>query len=76
VGYALRYGIPVGIIGWGLFEMFPTYFVKLYPNAWIKPFQYPVTTLVVVSVYIACFVYFARYSRPTVGSTEPVRSAL
>ncbi|UCG73210.1 MAG: hypothetical protein JSV45_02165 [Chromatiales bacterium] len=73
VGHAVRYGIPTGIVGWGSFEM-PTYF-GAYDEIWLKPFDYPITTLVVLAIFCACFVYVARHQRPGIGSHAAAASA-
>ncbi|MBM4195580.1 MAG: hypothetical protein FJ197_00580 [Gammaproteobacteria bacterium] len=57
-GSAFRYAIPVGIIGWGLMEM-PSY-LGFYPEMWLKPFDYPVTTLFVSAIYAGGLVYLAN----------------
>ncbi|QOJ31144.1 MAG: hypothetical protein HRU81_02925 [Gammaproteobacteria bacterium] len=58
VGPAFRYGIPVGIVAWGLMEM-PSY-MGLYDEVWLKPVEYPLTTIVVTAVYAAGIVYIAN----------------
>ncbi len=58
VGPAFRYGIPVGIVGWGLMEM-PSY-MGFYDEVWLKPVDYPLTTLVVSVVYAAGIAYLAN----------------
>jgi hypothetical protein len=58
VGNAFRYAIPVGVIGWGLTEM-PSYF-GFYDEIWLKPFDYPVTTIIATGLYIAGLVYLAN----------------
>lgn len=58
VGAAFRYGIPVGIIGWGLGEM-PSY-MGLYDEFWLKPLDYPLLTLFVTAAYVAGIVYLAN----------------
>jgi hypothetical protein len=73
VGHAVRYGIPVGAVAWGSFEM-PSYF-GAYDEIWLKPFDYPVTTLCVAGIFIAGFVYIARHQRPGAGSHAAVTSA-
>jgi hypothetical protein len=57
-GTAFRYAIPVGVIGWGLIEM-PSY-MGFYDEVWLKPFQYPVTTVATIALYIAGLVYLGR----------------
>ena len=71
VGAAFRYGIPVGVIGWGLTEM-PSYF-GFYDEIWLKPFDYPVTTLVATGLYIAGLIYLANPPgrTPRTGEPEP-----
>lgn len=58
VGSAFRYGIPVGIIGWGLGEM-PSY-MGLYDEFWLKPMEYPLLTLIVTAIYAGGIVYLAN----------------
>lgn len=69
VGSAFRYAIPVGVIGWGLTEM-PSYF-GFYDEIWLKPFDYPVTTLVVTGLYIAGIAYLANPPGRTPRAGEP-----
>jgi hypothetical protein len=70
VGHAVRYGIPVGIIGWGLAEM-PSY-TGAYPEFWLKPLEFPLTNSIAAAAFIACFVYVARRDQsPSVPATEP-----
>ncbi len=66
VGHAIRYGIPTGAVAWGSFEM-PSYF-GAYPEIWLQPFTYPITSLSIVAIFGACFIYLARYER--VGSSR------
>ncbi|MDJ0928594.1 MAG: hypothetical protein QNJ73_13230 [Gammaproteobacteria bacterium] len=73
VAHAVRYGIPVGGIFWATFEM-PSYF-GAYDEIWLKPFEYPVTTLAVLAVFAGCFVYIARHDRPGIGSHAATASA-
>lgn len=70
-GAAFRYAIPVGIIGWGLTEM-PSY-MGFYDEVWLKPFDYPVSTLVVTALFAAGLAYIAR--SPEGGPRNPVRQA-
>ncbi|MBN8278994.1 MAG: hypothetical protein J0M16_00095 [Gammaproteobacteria bacterium] len=56
-GYAFRYGIPVGIIGWVLVAT-PSH-MGLFPVIWLKPFEYPVSTLVASVVFVATVAVFA-----------------
>jgi hypothetical protein len=58
VGSAFRYGIPVGVIGWGLMEM-PSY-MGFYDEVWLKPLEYPLTTLAVTGMYAAGIAYLAN----------------
>jgi hypothetical protein len=58
VGHAVRYGIPVGIVGWGVAEM-PAHF-GLYSEIWLKPFDYALPNLVMLVVFVAGMVYVAR----------------
>ena len=60
VGHAVRYGIPVGVIGWGLGEM-PSH-MGLYDEIWLKPFDYPLTGLVMLAIFTAGIVYVARWT--------------
>lgn len=66
VGHAVRYGIATGIVAWGSFEM-PTYF-GAYDEIWLKPYEYPISTLVVLGIFISCFVYVARSGQRGIGS--------
>jgi hypothetical protein len=70
VGGAFRYAIPVGVVGWGLTEM-PSYF-GFYDEIWLKPFDYPVTTLIVTALYVAGLVYLANPPgrRPAGGEAQ------
>lgn len=61
VGHALRYGIPVGIVGWGVAEM-PAHF-GLYSEIWLKPFDYPVVNSIMLLIFTAGLVYVARQPR-------------
>jgi len=58
LGHAVRYGIPVGIVGWGVVEM-PSHF-GFYPEIWLKPFENPVACLVALAIFIGGLVYVAR----------------
>lgn len=58
VGHAVRYGIPVGIVGWGLGEM--PHYAGLYPEYWLLPFDYPVLNIIMLAVFIGGVVYVAR----------------
>ena len=57
VGHAVRYGIPVGAIAWGIAEM-PSHF-GLYKEIWLKPFDYVVTNSIMLVIFVAGFVYVA-----------------
>jgi hypothetical protein len=72
VGHALRYGIPVGVVAWGLVEM-PAHF-GMYPEIWLKPFKFPVTTLIVLGCFIAGMVYVA-VPAPTIRRLEVAAAA-
>lgn len=69
VGAAFRYAIPVGVIGWGLLEM-PSY-MGFYDEVWLKPFQYPVTTLIATGLYVAGLVYLANQPGRAARMGEP-----
>jgi hypothetical protein len=58
VGHAVRYGVPVGIVGWGVVEM-PTH-MGLYSEIWLKPFDYPLPSLITLSLFVLGFIYVAR----------------
>lgn len=73
VGSAFRYGIPVGIIGWGLMEM-PSY-MGLYDEIWLKPLEYPVTTLIVTGVFAAGIAYLANPPGRSPRGGEPQAAA-
>ena len=73
VGHAVRYGIPTGAVAWASFEM-PSYF-GAYDEIWLKPFDYPVTSIIVLATFVACFVYVARHQRPGIGSHASTASA-
>lgn len=71
VGSGFRYAIPVGAVGWGLIEM-PSN-MGLYDEIWLKPFDYPVTTLVATALYVAGLAYLANPPgrEPGARETEP-----
>ncbi len=48
-GYAFRYGIPVGIIGW-VIVVTPSH-MGLYPVIWLQPFDYPLSSIVALAVF-------------------------
>ena len=56
-GHAFRYGIAVGIIGWVLVAL-PSH-MRLFPVIWLKPFDYPLSTLAAAAAFIAAMVVFA-----------------
>jgi len=58
VGHAVRYGIPVGIVFWGVAEM-PAHF-GLYSEIWLKPFDYPVVSSIMLTIFVSGIVYVAR----------------
>ena len=58
VGLAFRYGLPVGVVAWGVVEM-PSH-MGLYSEIWLKPFDYPVLSLVMLTIFAAGFAYAAR----------------
>ena len=58
VALAFRYGLPVGIVIWGTFEM-PSY-LGFYDEYWLKPFEYPVLTTLTMLIFVGGFVYAAR----------------
>lgn len=57
-GYAFRYGIPVGIVGSVLFIL-PAH-MRVYPEIWLKPFEYPFSSLAALGIFVAAIVLFAR----------------
>ncbi len=61
VGHAVRYGIPVGIVAWGVAEM-PAHF-GLYSEIWLKPFEYAVTNSILLLIFTAGMIYVARQPR-------------
>jgi hypothetical protein len=50
LGPAFRYAIPTGSIAWLPIEAFSRW--GLYPEVWIKPFQYPVLMSLVLVVFV------------------------
>jgi hypothetical protein len=68
-GHALRYGIPVGCVGWGLIEM-PSHF-GMYPEFWLRPFEYPLTSIVALSTFVGGMVYLARPATRLREAAEP-----
>jgi hypothetical protein len=69
MGHAVRYGIPVGIIGWGLSEM-PAHF-GLYREIWLKPFDYPVANVLMLLSFTAGMIYVARRAVTSREAAEP-----
>ena len=57
-GYAFRYGIPVGIIGWVLIVT-PSH-MGMYPVIWLKPFEYPISSLLALAVFIVTLAMVAQ----------------
>ena len=72
VGHAVRYGIPVGIVGWGVAEM-PAHF-QMYSEIWLQPFDYPVTNSIMLVIFTAGMVYVSRQPRKASppANAEPV----
>lgn len=58
VGHAVRYGIPVGVVAWGVVEM-PAHF-GLYSEIWLQPFDYAVTNTIMLLLFTVGMVYVAR----------------
>ena len=56
IGHALRYGIPVGIIGWVLVAT-PSH-MRLFPAIWLKPFEYPLWSWLALFVFVAAIYVF------------------
>jgi hypothetical protein len=73
VGPAFRYAIPVGIVGWGLAEM-PSY-MGMYDEFWLKPYDYPVTTAVVIALYVAGLAYLANPPARLRATAEPAAAS-
>lgn len=69
-GHAFRYGIAVGIIGWVLLAT-PSH-MGLFPVIWLKPFEYPLSTLAATAVFVAAMMIFAR-SQEGAGYRSPPR---
>jgi len=71
VGHAVRYGIPVGIVGWGVAEM-PAHF-GLYSEIWLKPFDYAVTNSIMLAIFTAGMIYMEREPRNSIqaGNRRP-----
>jgi len=64
--YAFRYGIPVGIIGWVLIAT-PSH-MGMFPVVWLKPFEYPLSSIAALAVFALALVSFARHRSPVRGS--------
>lgn len=60
-GYAFRYGIPVGIIGWVLIAT-PSH-MGLFPVIWLQPFDFPLSSLAALAVFAGVVLLFARTPR-------------
>jgi hypothetical protein len=71
VGHAVRYGIPVGVVAWGIVEM-PSHF-GLYSEIWLKPFDYALVNSVMLVIFTAGVVYVAL--RPDKPRREPAGGA-
>jgi hypothetical protein len=56
-GYAFRYGIPVGIIGWVLIAT-PSH-MGLFPVIWLHPFEFPLSSLAALVVFVGTVLLFA-----------------
>ena len=65
-GYAFRYGIPVGIIGWVLIAT-PSH-MGLFPVIWLRPFDYPITSLIAAGVFAGTIVLFSGAARQQASS--------
>lgn len=65
-GHAFRYGIPVGIIGWVLIAT-PSH-MGLFPVIWLKPFDYPLTSLAALALFVVVMTMFARHPGPGRGA--------
>jgi hypothetical protein len=61
-GYAFRYGIPVGIIGWVLVAT-PSH-MGMYPVIWLKPFEYPISSLLALALFVGALLLTYR-SQPS-----------
>lgn len=61
-GYAFRYGIPVGIIGWVLIAT-PSH-MGLFPVVWLMPFDFPLSSLTALAVFVGTLLLFARTPGP------------
>ncbi|MEO7386483.1 MAG: hypothetical protein ABIX37_06080 [Gammaproteobacteria bacterium] len=72
VAHSVRYGIPVGVVAWGVAEM-PAHF-GLYSEIWLRPFEYPVTNSVLLMVFIAGMLYVARQPLKTPLASGVVNS--
>jgi hypothetical protein len=57
-GYAFRYGIPVRIIGW-ILVVTPSH-MGMYPVIWLKSFEYPVSSLIALAIFIATLALVAQ----------------
>jgi len=73
LGAAFRYGIPTGNIAWLPIEAFSRW--GLYPEVWIKPYQYPVLMSLVLIFFVVGTVSMYRAGRNQVeddGNREAV----
>lgn len=59
--HALRYGIAVGIVAWPLLAT-PSH-MGLFPVIWLRPFDFPGTTLAAVAVFVGAMALFATVPR-------------
>lgn len=68
-GYAFRYGIPVGIIGWVLIAT-PSH-MGLFPVIWLKPFEYPLSTILALLAFIGSLAILGGFGQPAdIHATE------
>ena len=54
----MRYGLAVGVVSWSVVEM-PSH-MGLYSEIWLKPADYPITSLIALAFFAGGFVYAAR----------------
>lgn len=63
IGHALRYGVPVGIIGFVLVAT-PSH-MRLFPAIWLKPFEYPMSSIMALIVFLLMiYVFMVPKARP------------
>jgi len=67
-GYAFRYGIPVGIIGW-VIVVTPSH-MGFYPVIWLKPFDYPLSSITALVVFVATLWLVASARSQGEGATD------